>query len=145
MRKVKHNLLSTLAAIFPDIPLPHQVQPSLLPQVSDLSGLQPLIVAIIPLRNVIGDSDIQPLDGPGEEQFKRPRSPLSRADKDVREPRWVEELASAHKRRRRGGDLRGARRREINLGAAGVAAGLGPRRLSCVQKTRYMISPFFPC
>lgn len=58
MRKVKHSLFSTLAAISPDIPLPHLVQPSLPPQVSDLFGLQPLIVAIIPLRNVVGDGDI---------------------------------------------------------------------------------------
>ena len=132
MRKMKHSLLSTLTAISKDIPLPHQVQSSLLPQVSDLSGLQPLIVAIIPLRNVIGDGGIQPLDGPGEEQLKRLRSPLPRADKDVREPRWVDELANTYERRRREGDLRRARRCEINVGAAGVAAGLGPRCLSYV-------------
>jgi hypothetical protein len=96
--KVKLNLLSTLTPIAPDIPLPPRVQTFLLPQAPDLFGLQPFIVAIIPLRNIVSYGDI--LNGAREEQLKSPPSSLPRADKDVREAGWVEELASAYKRRR---------------------------------------------
>lgn len=95
-------------------------------------GLQSLILAIIPLGNILSERYIRRRDSAAgfEEGVVRLYGTHSRAHEHADHPRRIEELPGARELLRGGRDLLDALRRELDVRDSGGATDFGPLRLS---------------
>lgn len=124
------NLLAALTPIPPNVPLALPIQAFLFPPSTNLAHDQTLIVAVVPLGDILGErdlaSDFRVAVAAAEQKAKSLLRSLARANPDTCDPGRVDQLAGPDKLSPSGHDLAYACGREFEVGYSCVAAVFGP-------------------
>lgn len=125
------NILATLTPISPNVPLTLPIQALLFPPCTNLAHYQSLVVAVVPLGDILGERDFvsdarDAVAAAAEEKVKSLLRSFTRANPHACDPGRVNQLAGPDELGPGSRDLAYALGREVEVGFSRVATVFGP-------------------
>lgn len=128
--KTRVNILAALTPIPPNVPLTFPIQALLFPPRTNLAHYQSLVVAVVPLGDILGESNLvseaRAAVVAAEEKAKSLLRPLTRANPHACDPGGVNQLAGPDELGPGSRDLVYALGREVEVGFSREATVFGP-------------------